>query len=189
MEASWEEIREQIKQNGYWELYEYYCGQLTADDFMFASSLHGIAHTRRVLLHLLTLAGKLHLNDDDLNLLCLISIYHDTGRLHDGYDLVHGIRSHEHIGQRPLVLKLSVEDKKVFQFVVENHCLSDAIGIDKAEKIDFTEPVRAIELLKIFKDCDGLDRVRINDLSLKHLRHPESAELAQNAWILLEAIE
>jgi hypothetical protein len=42
--------------------------------------------------------------------------------------------------------------------------------------------------LKLFKDSDGLDRVRINDLDVEYLRYPVSRELVSFAEYLLREI-
>ena len=65
-----------------------------------------------------------------------------------------------------------------------NHCLDD----NMAETLDeyfIDNRERAVRLLKLFKDSDGLDRVRINDLNVKYLRYPVSRELVSFAEYLL----
>ncbi|MHB8132284.1 MAG: hypothetical protein ACYDEX_25300 [Mobilitalea sp.] len=47
---------------------------------------------------------------------------------------------------------------------------------------------RSIELLKIFKDCDNLDRVRLGDLDVRYLRNQYSAKLVSVADRLLREI-
>lgn len=62
------------------------------------------------------------------------------------------------------------------KYIIENHCISDRNGIKAVENYNVDKDT-AVYLLKVFKDCDALDRTRTNDLDEKYLRFPESKKL------------
>jgi len=156
--------------------------------FLKPHSIHGVLHAKRVLLLSLALSHLNNLNKADTDILVRASLYHDIGRTHDGTCYEHGEISFRK-GIRLGLFDAKVnEENEVLRYVVVNHCLHDnmAEGLDKYVIADRE---RAVGLLKLFKDSDGLDRVRINDLDVKYLRCPVSRELVSFAEYLLKEIQ
>lgn len=56
---------------------------------------HDKIHSQRVLLLSLTLSELLHLSHSDRAILANVAIYHDSGRINDNEDNLHGKRSLE----------------------------------------------------------------------------------------------
>jgi len=116
------------------------------------------------------------------------SLYHDIGRTHDGVCYEHGRNSIQKALRLELIGGKVNEESEILRYVIVNHCLHDF----KAESLDkylIDNRERAVELLKLFKDSDGLDRVRIGDLDVKYLRYPVSGELVPFAEYLLKEIK
>ncbi len=148
-------------------------------------SIHGVLHAKRVLILSMALSYLQDLNEADTGLLVKASFYHDIGRTHDGLCYEHGINSMHKALALGLIDGERNEENEILRYVVENHCLPD----DRAESLDkyhIADRERAIYLLKLFKDSDGLDRVRINDLDVKYLRCPVSKDLVAFAEHLLK---
>lgn len=82
---------------------------------------------------------------------------HDVGRIDDGIDLEHGTRSAKWI-KNNLSDQMSPELLDKVTYIVHWHVPPDAEA-----------PVMTIEL-KVLKDADALDRVRLGDLDISYLR-------------------
>jgi uncharacterized protein len=78
------------------------------------------------------------------------------------------------------------EDYNAVKYLIETHCINDKDAFSLVRDYAVNEPDRAKRLLMVFKDADGLDRVRINDLNPAMLRLPVSRGLVQIAEELLE---
>jgi hypothetical protein len=72
------------------------------------------------------------------------------------------------------------------RYIIENHCIEDSLAFKNVLNYEVANAEHAIELLRIFKDADGLDRFRIKDLDARKLRHPEALDLLVVAWELLQ---
>lgn len=183
---TWGELLHILEEKGDTNVYEQYMQAVSEEDFLISSRVHGMAHTRRVLLHTLSLVHLLVLNEADKKLLCLASIYHDIGRVNDGPDPEHGRRSWQKAVHKPLVEELSDEERAILSFIIENHCLDDRVGLANVSQYLIQDQQRACRLLKVFKDADGLDRVRIYDLNPAWLRNEEARQLSSAAWTLFK---
>ena len=93
---------------------------------------------------------------------------HDVGRLDDGKDLEHGTRSAQWIKEN-LSNKMSPETLDIATYIVHWHVPSDGDA-----------PVMTEEL-KVLKDADGLDRVRLGDLDPNYLRTEPAKKLLKVA--------
>lgn len=123
------------------------------------SNLHGVGHMTRVLILQELICNVLYETGVKLNRTALryASMAHDVGRIDDGYDPEHGRRSVAWMNQH-LTNKMSPEDLDVATYIVHWHVPPDNEA-----------PVMTPEL-KVLKDADGLDRVRLNDLDTNYLR-------------------
>ena len=127
--------------------------------FTHDSHLHGVSHTQRVHIHAQRLVRKLSWTEDDAGVALSAALWHDIGRVNDGWDPRHGARSAALIVKRGLHASLSEADAQVVLFAVRYHCRSDGRGASHAAGQD--DPERALRILWLLKDADALDRVRL----------------------------
>ncbi|MDR1616506.1 MAG: hypothetical protein LBR98_05790, partial [Syntrophomonadaceae bacterium] len=160
-----------------WLLFRQYTSFLQPDYFNNPYGIHGISHTKRVLFLCLILSFLLKIDEEELNCLCLCSVYHDIGRVNDNWDQTHGNNSVKKGISLGLFDNLSGKTTGLISYIIENHCIDDKYLEKKASEYNLENPQRALQLLKIFKDADGLDRIRISDLDLRRLRHKQAADL------------
>jgi hypothetical protein len=125
----------------------------------------------------------------DIEILAQASLYHDIGRIHNGVCYEHGYKSYRKMQELDLVKADGIENIKILKFIVENHCVQDTDALNNAKDYHFTDETRALRLFQIFKDSDGLDRVRLGDLNVRYLRNEFSAKLVGVAEQLLKDIE
>lgn len=168
-------------------MYQKYRDMMVDLDFYMDSSIHGKEHQARVLLHCLIISELLGLPASDRRVLATAAIYHDTQRTHDYVENGHGLAAREYY-----VRDVSKPDPLV-EFLCEYHCLPDAKGyseIRSNRKLSKNRE-KATLLYQIFKDADGLDRIRlggIRHIDLKQLRLDVSKDLTLVARICLEQI-
>ncbi len=154
------------------------------DDFDFISDIHGAEHTKRVLLHMLILCHLMNIPEEEIDMLCTAVTYHDVGRHCDGIDDDHGRASK----------KIYEEDVKnpspIISFLIEYHSLPDEMGYKEIDNNPILRDNKEMitRLYKIFKDADGLDRVRLGlkDLDITYLRTEYSKHLTKIARIFLD---
>ena len=149
------------------------------------SRLHGVEHTRRVLIHATELGATLGLVPGEIEAVSHAALWHDIGRTHDGVDYYHGAKSagkviglglHEGIDRYVLDLAL---------FAVTHHSGSEEHAERAATSRHTADPAATLRVFRVLKDADGLDRVRLGDLDVSYLRFPESRERIDRAWELL----
>lgn len=137
-------------------------------------SEHSLTHAARVLFYSLMISDELRLNESDRKILNYCSIYHDLGRDNNYEDSNHGKKSLEIIDDLGLPdFDMKLEDFHIANTIIEYHCKSDESGINKLNSLNIIrDKARAINLYKIFKDLDALDRVRFYgcDLNVKYFR-------------------
>lgn len=172
----------------YLEEYGLYRGTYILEEYFGNfNGIHGGLHCSRVLLHCLSMAREMKLSNEDRAILCLSACLHDIGRENDDEDETHGERSVECIYDLGISLYsinavnsereydldyLDDDEEDILYFLMENHCISDKKAKEKLEEKDWDEDkkTRTWKLFEIFKDADGLDRVRLGDLDSNYLR-------------------
>lgn len=179
----------ELEEAGVMELYHHYSDSLRRAWFVNPDGIHAISHTRRVLLLALMIAYLEKLGDQDTRILAEAAMYHDIGRTTDGYDSVHGFSSHKKAVDLNLFSVKSGEDMEILRFVIENHSAPDMAVFKVIKQYHFKDEERALYLYHLFKDADGLDRVRINDFSPEYLRGAHSFRLIMIAHQLYRAGE
>jgi len=178
-----------IKQMDFWSIekvynnfpefikaYAFEVSDIKKEYFLVPDSIHGILHTKRVLLLSYIIGLYENLNSQDLKVVLTAAKYHDIGRTNDNYDETHGILSFNKMIQLKLVNK-DMKDIHILKFIIDNHCISDDQGIENLKNYPITDKNRAIHLYYILKDADGLDRVRLRDTDIEYLRLPISKKL------------
>lgn len=144
-------------------------------DVLFKSKIHGQDHIERVIFFSAILSWYYKLSEIDTKILLLSSSYHDIERINDGYDTAHGMRASKRLHE---FSNLDDESLEIAKVAVRCHSLDDKYMkniIDENIKKDQID--RAYMISKLFKDSDGLDRVRISDLDQKFLRNDFSKQL------------
>ena len=177
---------------------------IQSDYFLHPQGIHGIKHARRVLLHCISLAKAIGLDDSERGILMLSACYHDIGRTHDDACKEHGKWSVEKVESEGLehsfilndghlgVYKeyMEEEDIEVLNFLMTYHSRPDEEGMLAISSIDDGYLKAKVEkLFPIFKDADALDRVRINDLDVTKLRTREAKMRIKFAGDVLEFLE
>lgn len=177
-----------LKKERYMDEYSYYRGTYLLEKYFHNfNGIHGNTHCSRVLLHSLSMARELQLPDAERHVLALASCLHDIGRIDDEEDETHGKRSTECIIDHGIdmfgINCVNTEDnyeleyleedaEDALYFLIENHCISDEKAKNELEQSTWSEEKKAYvwRLFEIFKDADGLDRVRLGDLDSNYLR-------------------
>ncbi len=127
--------------------------------FAHASGLHGVRHTQRVHIHAQRLVRKLNWPEADTRVVLKAALWHDIGRVNDGRDPRHGALSAARVVKCGLHASLPAADARVALFAIRYHCRSDGRGVRRATDQD--DPERALRILRLLKDADALDRVRL----------------------------
>ena len=157
--------------------------------FRHSSELHGVRHTQRVHIHARRLASLLEWPAADTHLLLQAALWHDIGRRHDGFEPEHGGNSVLRARELGLTQNLSAAEAALIEFAMRQHSLEDARGEEAADAL--SEPECALAILRLLKDADALDRVRLPAFQwprpemLHHRCTVDSIEFAQG---LLEAL-
>ncbi len=140
------------------------------------SYFHGPAHMMRVFILQELICDQLESQGITVNRAATrwATSVHDIGRIDDGLDLEHGRRSAEWMNAN-IPSGLSPETIDIATYIVHWHVPSD----DQA-------PVMTTEL-KVMKDADGLDRVRLGDLNQSYLRTDAARGLVELAQKLSDA--
>lgn len=149
--------------------------------FHNADGIHGIGHTKRVLFWSLALSEFEGLDALDREMLSAAARFHDIGRLNDWVCEEHGFRSVTRVMDNRLFDLVDSERFNSLAFLISYHCIDDRVAEEcLREDKGIKDKERTRRLFKVFKDCDGLDRVRIRDLDARYLR-TESAKAMQKA--------
>jgi hypothetical protein len=181
--------------------------------FMRPESIHGLAHTRRVLIHAVPIAEAAGLEAIEFEALVHAVAWHDIGRTHDGWDRDHGRKSVARVKELDLAHDLAPEMLEPLFFAIEWHSTDDDLAVEAvapqaveaaeiAEAAPHADPQAAVKeagpdpapdptrdsrlrVLWVLKDADGLDRVRIHDLDVARLRSAAARVREAEAWRLL----
>lgn len=178
----------ELKSNGIFDIYNKFAGRLKEDYFCRPFGIHGLSHTRRVLMLTLILANKLGLDTRQTSLLCTCALYHDIGRTNDNFDPRHGYESWKKLQAKGLINFDTEDDIQLIKFIIENHCIDDKTALNNLNQYKISDKNEAELLFNIFKDADGLDRIRINDLDINRLRTSFAKKLPLVARELLQEI-
>lgn len=164
----------------------------TVEDFLYNDLPygHGYNHAQRVWLLCLELANLYELSSTESRLLSYCAVYHDIGRTDNKITENHGqlsflkvIKNQYHIKQ------WDNEELEIIRFIIENHCIDDAFIWKVMDGYNLEDKQKAYKLLKIFKDADGLDRCRMNDLDIEMLRTEAAKKTVRFAYELLKVIK
>lgn len=122
------------------------------------------------------------LSEEETQMLMDAVIYHDIGRTNDYVDDSHGKASRD----------IYAADRKPENpgtgFLIEYHCLDDAVARRDLEALFLPNVDRIWLLYTILKDADALDRVRfgLRYLNPKYLRNDTAHKILPVAQLCLE---
>ena len=179
--ASRSEMISDFKRTPYYTQLTHTCKTLNRS-VIYESELHGLDHIERVILLGALIAWKVSLSDADMQLLMAACSYHDIGRIDDSVDHEHGRRSAEMLRDLRILppALFTEEELQILYAIITVHSMSDTLKIDVAGRYHIAprQMDRYLELMACLKDADNLDRVRVDDLDVSHLRHQISVDLA-----------
>lgn len=179
-----------LEAEGYLNDYHYHTRRLQSTWFHNPNGIHGIKHIKRVLMHTLIMSYEDKLSQEDKRILTYASLYHDIGRTNEDYDLHHGKQSVDKMKQLKLPTRqLTKDERLILEFIMEYHAKPDDSGLRRLKKTGIIDKARAQDLFLRFKDCDGLDRVRLRDLKIKYLRTETAKKMLLIAHQLLRNID
>lgn len=167
-----------------------YNNRISSGLYSDPNGIHGICHSRRVLLLVLLLLQAEKVDPKLWAVMGETAIFHDIGRRGDGEGRSHGLFSVRMLKRYKLSM-LSERQFWLMNQLIIYHCQEDSEGIDalRNNAIDDKEKQLFILCFSIFKDADALDRVRIRDLDPAYLRLSTSVELIPLAYDLIESDE
>ena len=156
---------------------------------LYQSRVHGCGHIERTMLLGAMISQAQELSAHECRMLLLCCSYHDIGRSNDFRDDEHGNVAAKKLmssAMKPKFRGYSAEDFKIMQAAITLHSIRDKEIDNVAHRygLEARSMERYYRIAKCLKDSDNLDRVRIHDLDTRHLRHPESIDMADDAqWI------
>ena len=156
------------------------------DGYDASGTIHGLAHTLRVMIHTVEIAQALRVADWERETVLLAALWHDVGRTDDGRDPLHGAKSAGKLVGLGLHRDVPRDRLPYALLAVTHHSGDDRHGEQAALRLD--DPEAARRIFHILKDADGLDRVRLGDLRPSMLRLPGSAGRVARAEELLRRI-
>lgn len=140
--------------------------------------IHGAQHVMHTLILGNMLIEEAQLSKDDRNIVMTSLLYHDIGRINDLVDETHGAMSYESYLERGMVPDSYIE------YIITNHCIDDDVAFLNAKTFKDIDADRAVKLLTLVKDADGLDRFRLGDLNPAFLRTDYSKKYIKIAFFL-----
>ena len=171
-----------------------------ASGYDASASIHGLGHTRRVMIHARAIAQAECFLAWEQEAIFHAALWHDIGRTDDSADYYHGAKSAGKVlalglqqGLEPLVYETAL-------FAVTHHSGSEPHGERAARRLEFFQPWEdafrrvlipmesALRVFRALKDADALDRVRLGDLDKSYLRFPSSRKRVDLASALLDEI-
>ena len=169
-----------LKQSPQYPLLTEGCSALQTDR-LYQSGVHGQGHIERVMLLGAIVAMQQGFTPRQTELLLIACSYHDIGRIDDSRDDRHGKRSADAL---PALLPgLDPKELRCLQAAIATHSTKDSqLDSFAAEyKVDAESMDLCRLLCKGLKDADNLDRVRIHDLDIRHLRFDESKRMERTS--------
>jgi hypothetical protein len=187
-----EEMVEALEQENLLAFYhEFAFKKLKPEWFHNPDGVHGVKHIKRVLFLTVLMSYIDELSEADRKILAYASLYHDIGRTHDWEDEGHGMKSVLKMEKLKLPTKgLTEEEVNILKFIMKYHSIRDEVGLKKIQtEKGIQDKDRAIDLFLRFKDCDGIDRVRLGDLDIRYLRTETGKKLMLAGYQLLQNLE
>ena len=151
------------------ELYE----KLRTEE-LYQSSLHGQGHVERVTLLGAILAWMESLQNLETAMLIAACAYHDIGRIDDGVDREHGLRSAQKMQSLGLMddfKEIPAKYRPIIYAAVASHCIKamDRPKMLQMFGVEDIQIARFLTVSNLLNSADRLDRVRLGDLDPEYL--------------------
>jgi len=146
--------------------------------FQRPSRIHGVAHVGRVMIHALRLVQATGLVEEMPRLWAAVYL-HDLARRSDGVEHLHGAAAYRRLATMP-----EVRERFVRGGVKESDFPAIGEAVTRHSDGEATPGERYERLIRLLKDADALDRVRIWDLDTRYLRYPQARTMADFATAL-----
>lgn len=104
--------------------------------FAHFSWLHGVRHTQRVHIHAQRLVRELRWPQADAGIALSAALWHDIGRVNDGWDPQHGALGAARVVELGLHESLPEADAQLALFAIRYHCRGDGHGALRADALD-----------------------------------------------------
>lgn len=188
LESTWEDsagIMREFRTTSYCQRVLNLYGKLRTEE-LYQSSLHGQGHIERVILLGGILAWKESLPDLETSMLLAACAYHDIGRIDDGVDREHGLRSAqrmEAIGLLRDSLDIPAKYRPAVYAAVASHCIytTEQPKMLKMFGVKELQIPRFLTVSTLLNSADRLDRVRLGDLDPARLGSGTARELVDFA--------
>ena len=159
----------------------------------FGGLVHQKNHWARVLVLAMTIGASEGFSPADLDALAMAAAFHDTRRKDAWLDTGHGFRAAEHY--HACCESLGLEFDPRTYLAIQWHDQDDIEGLARVSAWDAENGLRdgwnasAADIYRVFKDSDGLDRLRLSEQALdpSYLRLEVSKGLVPFEWELLHA--
>lgn len=153
---------------------------------LYQSSLHGQGHIERVILLGAILAWKESLQDLETAMLIAACAYHDIGRIDDGVDREHGLRSAQKMQSLGLMddfKEIPAKYRPIIYAAVASHCIKamDRPKMLQMFGVEDIQIARFLTVSNLLNSADRLDRVRLGDLDPEYLRSSAARGLVEFA--------
>ena len=175
LENRWDDFQPLMDRLAAWEHWPLFLAKLVSLDrsALFDSRVHGPGHIERTMLHGACCAMEEGLDGADTALLLECCAYHDVGRVNDSVDHLHGHRSAGELGR---LTGRQGQELVMMMAAVDAHSRPEQDLIQTLKGYHPEQWERCLVLTQLLKDADGLDRVRIYDLDVSHLRRQASRD-------------
>jgi hypothetical protein len=179
-------IMDDMKKSGHLSRFNMYNQRLKPELFHNPDGIHAVGHCARVLFHVMNLSRVLEIGLQEERMLATAALYHDIGRVHDDEDEFHGLEGYKKMLSLGLGKMDDPDSQEVLKYIIDNHCLDDHTALANVDNYTVKDKERSMYLLQVFKDADGLDRVRLRDLDVSYLRNNEAMQFEALANDLLK---
>lgn len=168
---SYEKVIELMKQKGTFEEFESDLNNFEKIEELMRdkSNLHGINHVVRVLFNAYAVTTLENVNAEDRKIVIEAAKLHDIGRVSDGEDEENGNQSAIKARKMLEDKGFSAEEINLICFIIKEHSLPRTKNEKDIEELPEALRQRYKYCLKLLKDADKLDRVRLGDLDSKRL--------------------
>lgn len=183
--GGWGQDKTLVEEFKLWRYYPIFWNAMEGlnEDALYKSRIHGSGHIHRVLFWAGLIAWLEDLAEEDVRQYFRVASYHDVGRTFDGLDLHHGSRSAEKLAE---LTGQKGEPLLELKAAVAAHSQPDDRMEEIIREYGPENFIRTVELTRLLKDADNLDRVRLGDLNPKFLRHESAKRLAEFSPRLFE---
>lgn len=141
-------------------------------DLLTGDKIHGLPHNEKVAMFTFIMGTIYECNREELDILLEAAYYHDVGRIFEKSESLHGKKSAQIYSEE----KMCSHDRKnrIIMFIMEGHSLNDSelddLLIEYRLK-DFEDI--SLKLIRILKDADALDLVRLTMNSFHSKLNPD----------------